>query len=321
MSEPVLLHGNAHPELAASVARELGIAVMPCSVSQFPDGETAVTLIESVRRRDVFVLHPTAPPVNQRLIELLAIADACRRAAAGRVIAVIPYFGYARSDRRGGVRVPVMGRLAADLLEAAGVQHVVTFDLHAPQIEGFFSVPIDHLSAAPVLTQALQALLPLDVAVVAPDAGAMRLATSYAHDLGVNLVVVHKRRVTAFDTVPVRIVGDVRDRPVLVVDDMISTGSTIVNTVEALLAAGARPDVTIAATHGLFVDHAQERLDVVEAISRVVVTDSVPVHDQNWMKLRVVSLAPSIAGAIRRISGAAAPSPLAEESCLATSSR
>ena len=250
-------------------------------------------LDESVRGREVFLVQPTAPPVNDHLMELLAFADACRRSAAARITAVVPYFGYARADKRHGRREPITASLVARLMQAAGVDHVVTLDLHADQIEGFFHIPVDNLTAVPTLCQALRGRLPEGVVVVSPDTGRVAMATDYAHRLGCPVVVLHKRRTSGTETEVTHVVGDVRGRPCLIIDDMISTGGTIARAVEALLAAGARPEIIVAASHGLFVGEARAKLSH-EAIREVFVTDSVAA-DRSWPRLRVVPIAPLIA--------------------------
>ena len=294
----IIFAGTANPELAADVARELGVRLGSSSVERFPDGELSVRLDEHVRGREVFVVQPTSPPVNEHLVELLAFADACRRASASRVTAVVPYFGYARADKRDGRRVPVTASMVADLMQAVGVSHVVTVDVHTPQLEGFFRVPVDVLSAVGALSGALRGRLPEGTVVVSPDAGRVRMAAEYAHRLSAPLVVLHKRRESGIETKVTHVVGDVRDRPCLVVDDMISTGGTIAESVGALVAAGARAEVTVAATHGLLLDGARDKLDRA-GVREVFVTDTVPAK-RGWPRLRVVSVAPLVAAAIRR---------------------
>jgi ribose-phosphate pyrophosphokinase len=293
-----IFDGTAYPALAFSIARELGVGLSPSIVDRFPDGEVSVRLTGSVRRKEVFIVQPTSPPVNEHLVELIAFVDACRRAAARRITAIVPYFGYSRSDKRAGRREPIMARVVADVLQAVGVDHVVTVDLHTPQIEGFFEVPVDSLTAVPVLCEVLCNRLPRSV-VVSPDAGRVPLATHYASRLGAPVVVLEKRRETATKTVVTHVVGDVRGRRCLVVDDIISTGGTIAESVDALLAAGALPEITIAATHGLIVDGARERLTR-PGIGEVYVTDTVPVAGKEWPQLHVVSIAPLIAAAVQQ---------------------
>jgi ribose-phosphate pyrophosphokinase len=291
--------GRANVALATSVAVEMGVRLGACSVERFPDGELSVRLDEPVRGREVLIIQPTSPPVNDHLIELLAFADACRRASAAHITAVMPYFGYARADKRHGRREPITASMVAALMQAVGVNHVVTIDLHAPQIEGFFHIPVDSLTTAPVMVEALRPGLPPDIVVVSPDAGRVRMATEYARLLGAPVAVLHKERASGVETRITRLVGDVRDRPCLIIDDMISTGGTIAESVEALLDAGARPEIIVAATHGLLLAGAREKL--ARAVTReVLVTDTVapPAHD--WPQLRVVSVAPLIASALRR---------------------
>jgi ribose-phosphate pyrophosphokinase len=313
----VLLAGTANRPLGRAIARELGTPLGRCEIEHFPDGEVAVRLEAPLRRKEVFIVQPTSPPVNEHLVELLALADACRRAAAERITAVVPYFGYARADARHGRAEPVSARMAADILEAVGINHVITVDPHAPQLEGFFRVPVDSLTAVPVLCDALRNRVlkgaVTDLVVVSPDAGRVRMATEYAHTLGMpgtSVVVLHKRRESGTETEVTHVVGEVRGRMCLVIDDMISTGGTIAESVDALLEAGARPEIIVAATHGLFVRDARDKLDR-EEIREVLVTDTVavpepaqPVHpteEPAATPVRVVSIAAPIAAAIRQL--------------------
>jgi ribose-phosphate pyrophosphokinase len=291
--------GTASPALAAAIARQLGVQVGACAIDRFPDGEVAVQLLEPVRRQEVFLVQPTSPPVNDHLVELLALADACRRAAAARITAIVPYFGYARADKRHGRREPIMGRVIADLLEAMGIAHVVTVDLHTPQIEGFFHAPVDTLTAVPTLCRALRDRLPPDLVVVSPDVGRVRTATHYAQCLGAPVIVLHKRRESGAKTEVTHVVGDVSSRACLIVDDMISTGGTVAESIRALLRADARPEVIVAATHGLLLLGARDKLDH-PAVREIFVTDTVRVAEQDWPQLRVISIASLIAGAVER---------------------
>jgi ribose-phosphate pyrophosphokinase len=301
MSETfTIFAGSANRELADAIARELGVPLGACDIDRFPDGEVSVQLLEPVRRKEVFLVQPTSPPVNDNLVELLALADACRRAAAARITAIVPYFGYARADKRHGRREPITGRLVADVLQVVGIDHVVTVDLHTPQMEGFFHVPVDTLTAVPTLCRALVGRLPPDVVVVSPDAGRMQVATHFARYLGTSVIVLHKRRATGRETSVTHIVGDVTNRPCLLIDDMISTGGTIAEAVEALLEAGARPQITVAATHGLLLRGAREKLNHA-AVHEVLITDTVRIAGHAWPTLRVVSIAPLIASALERL--------------------
>jgi ribose-phosphate pyrophosphokinase len=297
--EFVLFGGTANPGLAQAVARELGVSLGACSVERFPDSELSVRLLESVRRKEVYVIQPTSRPVNDNLMELLAFADACRRSAAARVVAVVPYFGYARADRRDRRREPITASMVASLMQAAGVAHVLAVDLHTPQVEGFFQVPVDSLTAVAPIADALAGTLPADVTVVSPDAGRVKMANDYAHRLSVPLAILMKRRESGSRTEVTHLVGDVRGRACLIVDDMISTGGTLVGSIRALREAGAR-DFWVAATHGLLVGDACERLEAA-GVSGVVVTDTVDVPCRDWPRLRIVSLAPLIAEAVRRM--------------------
>ena len=299
MNAFTLFAGTANPALAAGIARALGVQLGACAIERFPDGEISVRLGKTVRGREVFILQPTSPPVNDHLIELLACADACRRASAARITAIVPYFGYARSDKRHGQCEPITASMVADLMQAVGINHVVTLDVHAPQIEGFFRIPVDSLTAVPTLCQALQQRLPADVVVVSPDVGRVQMATEYAHRLGTSVVVLHKRRESGTETGVTHVVGDVRGKACLIVDDMISTGGTIAASVAALRAAGARSAITVAATHGLLLEGAHDKL-ARAGVCEVLVTDTVPVREQDWPQLRVASIAALLAGAMRR---------------------
>lgn len=292
-----VLAGSANPALAVAIARELGVQVGACMLDRFPDGEVMVRLNEPVRRKEVFIMQPTSPPVNDHLIELLAIADACRRASAASITAVVPYFGYARADKRHGRREPITSRVVADLLQAVGVGHVVAVDLHTPQIEGFFHVPVDSLTAVPTLCQALADRVSSDLVIVATDVGAIQMAASYAQRLGLPVTVLHKRRESGSQTEVTRIVGDVAGRPCLIVDDIISTGGTLAESIRVLLSAGARPEMIIAATHGPLLASAREKLSH-PAVREILVTDTVSVAEKDWPRLRVISVAPLIARAI-----------------------
>jgi ribose-phosphate pyrophosphokinase len=293
----VVFSGTSNPGLAAAVAAELGVRPGSRTVTRFPDGEVEIRLDESVRGREVLLIQATGPPVNDNLMELLTLADACRRSAAARITAVVPYFGYARADKRRGRREPITASLVAQLIQGAGIDQLLTFDLNAAQIEGFFQIPVDSQTALPTLVQAVCGRLPQGAVVVSPDIGRVAMATDYAHRLGVPVAILHKRRSSGTETTVTHVVGDVRDRPCLIIDDMISTGGTIARAVEAPLQAGARPEFVVAATHGLFVGDAWATLGH-PAIREVVVTDSVvPVESER--RLRVVSLAPLICAAMR----------------------
>lgn len=295
-----LFAGSACPELGESVAGHLGVRLGERHLERFPDGEVTVRLRESVRERDVYLLQSTSPPVNEHLVELLAFADACRRASAARITAVVPYFGYARADKRLCRREPITAGMVAILLEAVGISHVLTLDLHTPQIEGFFRIPVDMLTAVPVLSAAVRARLGPDAAVVSPDAGRVRLATEYAERLGLPLIVLHKQRTSGESTHVTHVVGEVRGRSCLIIDDMISTGGTLVEAMGALRQAGADPQFLLVATHGLLVKDAEERLRRAGARA-ILVTDSVRRDAPPGEGVEVISVAQLLGRAIEHL--------------------
>ena len=297
-----LFAASASRELAALLERDYELGFARCTTERFPDGEVAICLDEPVRGREVVILQATCAPVNDHLVELLAFVDACRRAAAARIVTVIPYFGYARSDRRDGRRTPITASLIASLLQTAGVDHVVTLDVHTPAIEGFFHVPVDNLSAAPLLAHALRDQVTRDSVVVAPDLGAAKLANRFANLLDLPTAVCHKQRVSATEVTVNRITGDVKGRPCLVVDDMIATGSTVVESVRALRQAGAFPEITVAATHAVFVSGAIGQM-ADAGVRRLLVTDSIPFASISMspLELTTISVAPLLASAIHRM--------------------
>ena len=296
----ILLSGSANPTLATEVARRLGTPLAACILDRFPDGELHVELRESVRGRKVFLLQPTSPPVEQHLFELLLMGDASRRAGARQRIAVIPYFGYARQDRRAKGRDAIGARLVCDLLAAGGIDGVVVLDLHSRAAEGFFAVPAEHLSAVPVLCDAIRAEVREGAVIVAPDLGAVKLADRYGSALGCPVAIVHKTRLTGREVKVQQIVGDVRDKVPFIVDDMISTGGTVAAAVRALLAAGCRPDLTVVATHGVFTGQATETMRALP-IGRIVTTDSVTPSADLGLPVEVVSAAPLLADVIARL--------------------
>jgi ribose-phosphate pyrophosphokinase len=299
----LLIAGTAALELASQVARELGVTLTPCRIEQFPDGEISVEIGESVRRREVVIIQPTSPPVNDHLMELVLLADACRRAAASHITAIVPYFGYARSDRRQGRRAPVSASAVASLLEGSGIGHVVTFDVHAPQLEGFFSIPTDDIETMSVMDSALAPLLDAGTVIVAPDLGAVRRARDVSRRLQRPMALCLKRRHNGAEVEVTGVVGDVSGHTCIIVDDMISTGATVVESVRALRAAGAREVRAVVATHAVFAPGAATRL-ADAGVRDVVVTDTVAPTGTAWpgTPLRqVVSVAPLLARVIRRL--------------------
>ena len=295
---PLLFAGSANPPLAHDVARALGTSLAPATIERFPDGEVHVQLLQNPRGREVVLVQPTSPPPDQHLFELLALADACRRAEATRITAVIPYYAYARQDRRATGFESVAARLVADLLVAAGVQRVITLDPHTQAIEGFFTIPIERLTAVPALADAIRPYRSPDGVIVAPDLGAAKLAETYGRLLELPVAIVHKTR-TGPEAVKVsRVSGDVHGKVPIVVDDMISTGGTIEAALWAVASAGAqRGNALVAATHGLFVGSCVNRLKGLE-IKRLFVTDSAGPVPTIGLEVERVSVATILAASI-----------------------
>ncbi|HLF77802.1 MAG TPA: ribose-phosphate pyrophosphokinase [Dehalococcoidia bacterium] len=302
---PLLVAGSANRALAASVATHLGLPLAPVTIERLPDRELHVELHESPRHRDVFLLQPTSQPADEHLFELLSLADACMRGGAARITAVIPYFGYARQDRRAKGLEAVSARLVADLMVAAGVQRVVTLDLHTDAIEGFFTLPVERLTAVPLLAEAIKAVRPDNGVVVSPDLGAAKLAERYAGLLDLPAAFVHKTRTGPEAVAVSRITGEVRNRTPIIIDDMISTGGTIEAAIWAVAAAGAECEgIIVAATHGLFVGACVNRLKQLE-IKHLFVTDSVHSRLTAELPLETVTVAGLLAEAIRSLTIAA----------------
>ncbi|MCC6176217.1 MAG: ribose-phosphate pyrophosphokinase [Chloroflexi bacterium] len=295
-----LLAGSANEPLAESVASRLSTRLADRELRRFPDGELHVEVRESVRGADTYLLQPTGPPTDANLLELLMLADACRRAGAARLTAVVPYLGYARQDRRATGREPVVARLVADLARAAGIDRAIAVDLHSAALEGFFAMPLEHLSAVPTLAAAVQAQVGRDAVVVAPDLGAARLADYFGELLGLPVAIVHKIRRSGQTVGVRRITGDVQRRTPVIVDDMISTGGTIEAAAQALLTAGCSPTLTVVASHALLVGSAVDRLASLP-LQRLVVTDSLSSACSGRLPVEVVGLAPLLADAIGRL--------------------
>jgi ribose-phosphate pyrophosphokinase len=299
--EQTLFSGSANPHLAETLAAELGTGLGALDIHRFPDGELHVEIQESVRGHDVYLLQPTNSPTERHLLELLLLADASHRAGAARLTAVIPYFGYARQDRRASGREAVGARLVANLLESGGLlERVVAIDVHTAAIEGFFGIPLEHLSAVSMLKEFVGVHASPDSVVVAPDLGAAKLAERYAKPLELPVVMVHKSRISGSEVSVRGITGDVRGRKPIIVDDIISTGGTIEAAINTLLEKGCKPQITVVASHGLFVGPAVERLSAAP-VQRFVVTDSVRRPEELPLPLEVVSLAPLLAEAVDRL--------------------
>jgi len=295
-----LISGSNSRKLLEAIAGYLKIEPCAHEVTRFKDGEIRVQIKESVRGHDVFIIQSTEPP-GDNLLELLLLIDAAKRASAKRITAVIPYFGYARQDRKDQPRVPISAKLVANLIQVAGTSRVLTLDLHADQIQGFFDIPVDNLYATPVFKEYFNNLDPTKDIVVAPDVGATKRARAFARRLGdVPIALIDKRRPEPNKAEVMNIVGDVKGKRCLIVDDIIDTGNTLVEAVKALLNNGAE-EVKAVATHALFSDNCVEKLEKSE-LSEVVVTDSIPKVDQvKSNKIKVLSVAPLIGEAIRRI--------------------
>jgi ribose-phosphate pyrophosphokinase len=303
MLELKIFSGRANPQLARDICSFLHLELGAISLGKFPDGENYCKIDDDVRGRDVYLVQPTCPSVNDNLIELLIMIDSCKRASAAKVTAVIPYYGYARQDRKDEGRVPITAKLVANLITRAGADRVLTMDLHAPQIQGFFDVPVDHLYAAPVLTDHFrkQGYQSDDLVVVSPDEGSIKRAIGHSKRLGGKLAIVDKRRANAFETQQKNIIGGpVEGKIALMFDDMISTAGSIVGAAELVHKAGAR-EIHLAATHGVLCGDAIKKLKSAP-INSVVITNTIPLSPEKHLpNITVLSVAPLLAEAIRRI--------------------
>ena len=298
----MIFTGNANPEFADKVTKCIGIPLGQASVTKFSDGEVSVSILENVRGADVFILQPTCFPTNDNLMEILVLTDALKRSSAGRITAAIPYFGYARQDRRPrSARVPISARLVADLLITAGVDRILTVDLHADQIQGFFNIPVDNIYASPVLLKDIRSKKQSNLIIVSPDTGGVARARAFAKALNIDIAIVDKRRPKANEAVVMNIIGDVAGKHCIIVDDMIDTGNTLCKAAEALMNTGAT-GVSAYATHAVFSNNAINKINK-SALDEVVVTDSIPIELEalESNKVRIVSIAPLFAESIRRI--------------------
>jgi ribose-phosphate pyrophosphokinase len=293
--------GSAHSTLGEGIARTLGVPLGRAHLARFSDGEVWFQIHDNVRGADVFVVQPTSPPVNENLMELLLMLDAFKRSSASRLTAVIPYYGYGRQDRKDKPRVPISAKLVADLLSTAGTDRVLTVDLHAAQIQGFFDIPVDHLFAAPVIIEHVSRLDLPDLTVVSPDAGGVERARAYAKRLDANLAIVDKRRDQPNVAEVHHVIGEVEGRTALIVDDIVDTAGTLTKVAEAIKVAGAR-EVLASCTHGVLSGHAMERLEK-SPLAQVIVTDSMPVSAEKQASGRVLvlSIAELLARAIKNI--------------------
>lgn len=300
-NELKIFGGTANAALTNEICEFLDCELGKSSLTRFSDGEIYFQILENVRGADVFILQPTCPPVDSNLIELCMMIDAFKRASARRITAVIPYFGYARQDRKDKPRVPISSKLVSDLLVASGTDRLLTMDLHAPQIQGFFSIPVDHLFAAPVLVEHFQKLNLPNLTVVSPDAGGVERARAFSKRLNADLAMVNKRRIEANVAQVMNVIGDVRNRTCLVVDDIIDTAGTLVKNVEALLKAGA-VKVYACCTHPVLSGPAVERIQNSD-LGEVIVTNTIPLHAaaKQCKKISVLSVGKLLAQAIQAI--------------------
>ncbi len=298
-----LFTGNAHKELASEIAQYLNIPVGDALVTKFSDGEIHVKINENVRGSDVFILQPTCMPVNRHIMELLLMVDALKRASARRITAVIPYYGYARQDRKVQPRVPISAKLVADLITAAGTSRVLTMDLHAAQIQGFFNIPVDNLYAAPVLLEYVEKKYnhKKNLVIVSPDAGGVERARAFAKQLQSSIAIIDKRRETANVSQIMNVIGEVDGKNAIILDDMIDTGGTTIQAASALKEKGATR-IIAACTHAVLSGNAVEKLNN-SVIEELIVTNTIPLDSKKQMctKLTVLSIASLIGEAIKRI--------------------
>jgi len=295
--------GNANPVLADQIAKHIGVPLGYANISKFSDGEISVELNENVRGKDVFIIQPTCAPTNDNIMELVLMADALHRASANRITAVIPYFGYARQDRRvRSARVAISAKVVADMISAVGVNRVLTVDLHAEQIQGFFSIPVDNVYGSPVLTDDIERQRYEDLIVVSPDVGGVVRARAVAKQLNVELAIIDKRRPSANEAQVMHIIGDVKGRCCLIVDDMVDTAGTLCKAADALKKDGAKKVVAYC-THPVLSGRAIENIDG-SSLDTLVVTDTIPLNEaaKNCSRIRQLSMAKLLAESIRRVS-------------------
>ena len=301
MDKLAIFSGNANIDLAKDICKDLKVKLQDALVGRFSEGEIRVKINENVRGKDVFVIQPTCPPSNDNLMELLIMIDALRRASAQRITAVIPYFGYARQDRKDQPRVPITAKLVANLLTTAGANRILTMDLHAGQIQGFFDIPVDHLFSVGVFVDYFSKMNIKDLVVVSPDVGSIKMARAYAKRVSADLAIIDKRRVSPEKAEAMHIMGEVEDKNVIIVDDMIATGSSLIEAVEALKKAKAKT-IYAAIAHGVLSGPAIERIDQCQGLAKLLITDSVPLLENKLhAKIEVLSVATLLAEAIKRI--------------------
>ncbi len=298
-TEMTLISGNANPDLAERMAERLNTSLCEVDVGRFSDGEIRVNIKENIRGKDVFIIQPTHPPADN-LMELLILIDACHRASAKRITAVIPYFGYARQDRKDKPRVPISAKLVSNLITTAGAKRVLALELHAAQIQGFFDIQVDNLFASPVLLDYINSKNLEDVTVISPDVGGIKLGRAFSKRMNANLAIVDKRRTSVDQAELMNIIGEVKDRNIIMLDDIISTGGTITQAAEAVKERGARR-IFAMATHPVFSGEALDKLTD-SPIEEVVVSNSIPFNDgDKYKKIKVLDVAPLLAEAVKRI--------------------
>ncbi|MDD5116007.1 MAG: ribose-phosphate pyrophosphokinase [Candidatus Omnitrophica bacterium] len=301
MDKLAIFSGNANLKLAQDICKELKVKLQDALVGRFSEGEIRVKINENVRGKDVFIIQPTCPPSNDNLMELLIMTDALRRASAKRITAVIPYFGYARQDRKDQPRVPITAKLVANLLTTAGSDRVLTMDLHAGQIQGFFDIPVDHLFSVGVFVDYFSKMNIKDLVAVSPDVGSIKMARAYAKRVSAGLAIIDKRRISPEKAEAMHIMGEVEGKNVIIVDDLVATGSSLIEAVEALKKAKAKA-IYAAITHGILSGPAIERIDQCKGLEKLLVSDSVPLSsDKQHEKIHVLSVASLLAEAIKRI--------------------
>ncbi len=299
MNDLKLFAGNANPALAKAVAKYMRVPLGKAHVGRFPDGECQIQILENARGCDCFILQPTSEPANDNLMELLLLIDALRRASAQRITAVVPYFGYGRQDRKAQPRVPISSKLVSNLITVAGADRVLTLDLHAGQIQGFFDIPVDHLYANPVFIDFFKKKKLKNVVVVSPDAGGVERARAFAKRLNYDLAIIDKRRTSPTDADIMHVVGEVEGRTALIYDDMVDTAGTLCKAAKALMGVGAK-EVWAAAAHGVLAGPAIERIES-SPIKELVITDSISANGKKSDKVKYLSVAPLLGDAINRI--------------------
>ena len=294
-----IISGNANKALSEAIVKKLGVKLCDAEVGRFSDAEVRVSIKENVRGADCFVIQPTSCPVNEHLMELLIICDALKRSSARRITAVIPYYGYGRQDRKAEPRVPITAKLVANLLVASGVSRVLAMDLHAGQIQGFFDIPVDHLYAVPVFLKYIRAKKIENLVIVSPDAGGVERARAFAKHLRADLAIIDKRRPRPNEAAIMNIIGTVKGRTTLVLDDLVDTAGTLVKVAVALKQNGATR-ILAAASHGVLSGDAEKKLED-SPIEELIITDSIPLNGKKVKKITVLSIAPLLAEAIKRI--------------------